>query len=84
MPAEKREKMLPTFNRPWDTWQRVYEYHLSKGDSAQLAEYRANEWQRRRTTGAVDLGDSSAALEVDSSPEVLSAGQGESKPAPNH
>ena len=37
----------------------------------------------RPTTGAVDLGDSSA-LEVDSAPEVLSAGQGESHPAPNH
>lgn len=37
----------------------------------------------RPTTGAVDLGDSSA-LEVDSTPEVLSAGQGESHPAPNH
>ena len=37
----------------------------------------------RQTTGAVDLGDSSA-LEVGSTPEVLSAGQGESTPAPNH
>jgi len=37
----------------------------------------------RPTTGAVDLGDS-AALEVGQRPEVLSAGQGESTPAPNH
>lgn len=37
----------------------------------------------RPTTGAVDLGDSSA-FEVDSMPVVLSAGQGESTPAPNH
>ena len=36
-----------------------------------------------QTTGAVDLGDS-AALEVGSTPEVLSAGQGASNPAPNH
>ena len=35
------------------------------------------------TTGAVDLGDASA-LEVGQRPEVLSAGQGESHPAPNH
>lgn len=35
------------------------------------------------TTGAVDLGDSSA-LEVNSTPKVLSVGQGESHLAPNH
>ena len=39
--------------------------------------------EERPTTGAVDLGDSSA-IEVGSTPEVLSAGQGESTPAPNH
>jgi len=43
--------------------------------------YEAHE--RGLTTGAVDLGDSSA-LEVGSTPEVLSAGQGESRSAPNH
>ena len=35
------------------------------------------------TTGAVDFGDSSA-LEVGQHPEVLSAGQADTIPAPNH
>ena len=38
---------------------------------------------RNLTTGAVDLGDS-AAPEDNQRPEVLSAGQGKSTPAPNH
>jgi len=41
------------------------------------------EFMRRPTTGAVDLGDSSALGDGQRS-RVLSAGQGESHPAPNH
>ena len=67
--------------KDFELWfSKVYDLFNSGNISVREIAYRV--WLRP-TTGAVDLGDSSA-LEVDSAPEVLSAGQGESTPAPNH
>ena len=52
----------------------------SKGNAA---EFVVIPTKRRRTSRAVDLGDSPA-LEGVSTPEVLSAGQAGTTPAPNH
>jgi hypothetical protein len=66
-----------------DVAREIYKRLLENGINMNLAgipiveEVLNEETERRR------LGDSSA-LEVDSTPEALSAGQGESTPAPNH
>jgi hypothetical protein len=61
----------------------IDEVSSSKANSAIVMHVSPCPCSSRPTTGAVDLGDS-AALEVVQRPEVLSAGQADTTPAPNH